>query len=161
MPGAAGLGSVAGGAPATPGPHSSRGLAEGGGDTGSAAAAAAHPGTPSKGPGSEYARFVEIFSPKSISQVNLSMHDHRTLAHVPLTHTGSGSSLQQLDAGLLLCDCRSDYARSEIGDGTASVVGGPDEQGPEHDLLPDLPPSWVPKLTVPRDMLDMRCPRVR
>lgn len=56
---------------------------------------------------------------------------------------------------------RSDYARSEIGDGTASVVGGPDEQGPEHDLLPDLPPSWVPKLTVPRDMLDMRCPRVR
>jgi hypothetical protein len=47
-----------------------------------------------------------------------------------------------------------------MGDGSATGNGPPDEQGPEHDLLPDLPPSWVPKLTIPHDMLDMRCPRV-
>lgn len=47
-----------------------------------------------------------------------------------------------------------------MGDGSATGNGTADEQGPEHDLLPDLPPSWVPKLTIPRDMLDMRCPRV-
>ena len=60
------------------------------------------------------------------------------------------------------CTHRSEYARSEMGDGSA--VGGPgaaDEPGPEYDLLPDLPPSWVPKLGVSRDMMDMRCPRVR
>jgi hypothetical protein len=56
--------------------------------------------------------------------------------------------------------CRSEYARSEMDDGSATGNGPADEQGPEHDLLPDLPPSWVPKLTIPRDMLDMRCPRV-
>ena len=28
-----------------------------------------------------------------------------------------------------------------------------------QDLTPDMPPSWVPKLTIPRDAFDMRCPR--
>lgn len=58
--------------------------------------------------------------------------------------------------------CRSEYARSEMGDGSAvgSSAPGPDELGPECDLLPDLPPSWVPQLAVARDMMDMRCPRV-
>jgi hypothetical protein len=54
---------------------------------------------------------------------------------------------------------RSEYARSEAGDG--STLGCPnDEPGPECHLLPDLPKSWVPKLAVARDMIDMRCPRV-
>jgi hypothetical protein len=30
----------------------------------------------------------------------------------------------------------------------------------EPDVVPDLPPSWVPKLTLPRDIFDMRCPKV-
>lgn len=55
---------------------------------------------------------------------------------------------------------RSEYARSEAGDG--STLGCPnDEPGPECYLLPDLPKSWVPKLAIARDMIDMRCPRVR
>lgn len=55
---------------------------------------------------------------------------------------------------------RSEYAASEIGDG--SISGAGDEGGPcEGELLPELPPSWVPKLAIPRDVLDMRCPRVR
>eukprot|EP00775_Hariotina_reticulata_P013287 gene13287-13418_t len=53
---------------------------------------------------------------------------------------------------------RSECARSEVNEGS-SVVMGEDPAGPEHDLLPDLPPSWVPKLSIPADMLDMRCPR--
>lgn len=36
-----------------------------------------------------------------------------------------------------------------------------EEVGHETELLPDLPPTWVPKLAVARDMMDMRCPRVR
>lgn len=28
-----------------------------------------------------------------------------------------------------------------------------------QDFVPDIPPSWVPKLTIPRDAFDMRCPR--
>jgi hypothetical protein len=60
------------------------------------------------------------------------------------------------------CWCRSEYARSEMGDGSAvGGSGSTDDPGPEFDLLPDLPPSWVPKLVVSRDMMDMRCPRVR
>lgn len=65
-------------------------------------------------------------------------------------------------AHILELSCRSEYARSEMGDGSA--VGGPcgeEAAGAEVDLLPDLPPSWVPKLAVARDMMDMRCPRVR
>lgn len=57
---------------------------------------------------------------------------------------------------------RSEYARSEMGDGSTVGASGPgDEPGAECYLLPDLPPSWVPKLSVARDMLDQRCPRVR
>jgi hypothetical protein len=49
-----------------------------------------------------------------------------------------------------------------MGDGSAvGGSGSTDDPGPEFDLLPDLPPSWVPKLVVSRDMMDMRCPRVR
>jgi hypothetical protein len=59
------------------------------------------------------------------------------------------------------CSHRSEYARSEAGDASAVGSSGPaDEPGPEFHLLPDLPPSWVPKLAVARDMMDMRCPRV-
>lgn len=48
-----------------------------------------------------------------------------------------------------------------MGDGSAVGASGPgDEPGAECYLLPDLPPSWVPKLSVARDMLDQRCPRV-
>lgn len=54
---------------------------------------------------------------------------------------------------------RSEYARSEMGD-VSSAQGAADEPGSEHDLMPGLPPSWVPKLAVARDMMDMRCPRV-
>eukprot|EP00878_Enallax_costatus_P044098 GHUV01052309.1.p2 GENE.GHUV01052309.1~~GHUV01052309.1.p2 ORF type:complete len:122 (-),score=22.63 GHUV01052309.1:267-632(-) len=68
--------------------------------------------------------------------------------------------VRSASALLAACCCRSEYARSEMGDGSASVAGQPNDDGPEHDLLPDMPPSWVPKLTIPRDMLDMRCPRV-
>jgi hypothetical protein len=28
-----------------------------------------------------------------------------------------------------------------------------------QDFIPELPPSWVPKLSIPRDTFDMRCPR--
>jgi len=35
--------------------------------------------------------------------------------------------------------------------GPSGIVGSGD----------DLPPSWVPKLHIPRDKLDMRCPKVR
>eukprot|EP00983_Pelagomonas_calceolata_P060069 1146208-Pelagomonas_calceolata.AAC.19 len=28
-----------------------------------------------------------------------------------------------------------------------------------QDLIPDIPPSWVPKMVIPRDAFDMRCPR--
>jgi len=55
--------------------------------------------------------------------------------------------------------CRSECARSEANEGS-SVLMCDDPTGPEQDLLPDLPPSWVPKLIIPADMLDMRCPRV-
>ncbi|KAL6761433.1 hypothetical protein V8C86DRAFT_3131553 [Haematococcus lacustris] len=34
-----------------------------------------------------------------------------------------------------------------------------DEEGGEQELVPDMPPSWVPKLSIPRDAFDMRCPR--
>ncbi|GFR42728.1 hypothetical protein Agub_g3646 [Astrephomene gubernaculifera] len=34
-----------------------------------------------------------------------------------------------------------------------------DGEGGEADVVPDIPPSWVPKLTIPRDAFDMRCPR--
>lgn len=48
-----------------------------------------------------------------------------------------------------------------MGDGSAVGASGPgDEPGAECYLLLDLPPSWVPKLSVARDMLDQRCPRV-
>lgn len=30
---------------------------------------------------------------------------------------------------------------------------------PSQDLIPDIPPSWVPKMVIPRDAYDMRCPR--
>lgn len=30
---------------------------------------------------------------------------------------------------------------------------------PKQELIPELPPSWVPKLSIPRDAFDMRCPR--
>lgn len=41
------------------------------------------------------------------------------------------------------------------------VDGGLDEgDGPDADVVPDMPPSWVPKLSIPRDAFDMRCPRV-
>ncbi len=42
--------------------------------------------------------------------------------------------------------------------GAGESEGG---EGGEADVVPDLPPSWVPKLVVPRDAFDMRCPRVR
>jgi hypothetical protein len=29
----------------------------------------------------------------------------------------------------------------------------------QQDLIPDIPPSWVPKMVIPRDAYDMRCPR--
>jgi hypothetical protein len=51
-----------------------------------------------------------------------------------------------------------------MGDGASSAVGAGgcgDDVAPGACLLPDLPPSWVPKLSVARDMMDMRCPRVR
>ncbi|KXZ51889.1 hypothetical protein GPECTOR_11g323 [Gonium pectorale] len=37
--------------------------------------------------------------------------------------------------------------------------GFEDGEGGEADVVPDIPPSWVPKLTIPRDAFDMRCPR--
>ncbi|GLI65995.1 hypothetical protein VaNZ11_009689 [Volvox africanus] len=36
---------------------------------------------------------------------------------------------------------------------------GDDGDGGEADVVPDIPPSWVLKLTIPRDAFDMRCPR--
>lgn len=47
-------------------------------------------------------------------------------------------------------------ADSYHGDG-----GGGDEDGGVGDsgLVPEVPPSWVPKLSIPRDAFDMRCPR--
>eukprot|EP00803_Ostreobium_quekettii_P006145 evm.model.scf_58.17 EVM.evm.TU.scf_58.17 scf_58:148652-165934(+) len=48
----------------------------------------------------------------------------------------------------------------------ASGVSGLDSGAPEDnakedksDALVDMPPSWVPKLTIGRDVFDMRCPR--
>ncbi|EFJ52641.1 hypothetical protein VOLCADRAFT_102618 [Volvox carteri f. nagariensis] len=43
------------------------------------------------------------------------------------------------------------------GDGLAGL--GEDGDGGEADVVPDIPPSWVLKLTIPRDAFDMRCPR--
>lgn len=54
---------------------------------------------------------------------------------------------------------RSEYARSEAGNGSTLGCSN-DEPGPECHLLPDLPKTWVPKLVIARDMIDMRCPRV-
>lgn len=34
-----------------------------------------------------------------------------------------------------------------------------EERAPEQTL--DMPPSWVPKLKIPREIFDMRCPKVR
>ncbi|PNW72944.1 hypothetical protein CHLRE_14g612700v5 [Chlamydomonas reinhardtii] len=45
---------------------------------------------------------------------------------------------------------------------TAETEGGgglDDGEGVEAEVVPDIPPSWVPKLTIPRDAFDMRCPR--
>jgi hypothetical protein len=30
---------------------------------------------------------------------------------------------------------------------------------PVQEVVSDMPPSWVPKLSIPRDTFDMRCPR--
>jgi len=40
-----------------------------------------------------------------------------------------------------------------------SQAVGEDGEGGEQDLIPDIPPSWVPKMVIPRDAFDMRCPR--
>eukprot|EP00879_Flechtneria_rotunda_P024804 GHRR01026321.1.p1 GENE.GHRR01026321.1~~GHRR01026321.1.p1 ORF type:complete len:382 (+),score=116.83 GHRR01026321.1:1409-2554(+) len=58
-----------------------------------------------------------------------------------------------------MCWSRSEYARSEYGEGSTTSKDQADDSRADGDLLPDMPPSWVPKLTIPRDMLDMRCPR--
>ncbi|KAG2491059.1 hypothetical protein HYH03_010505 [Edaphochlamys debaryana] len=42
------------------------------------------------------------------------------------------------------------------GDGTGGLDDG---EGGEGEVVPDMPPSWVPKLSIPRDAFDMRCPR--
>jgi len=65
---------------------------------------------------------------------------------------------------------RSDYARSEYGAdqsgagrgpaGSGNSGAGDDDPIAEAEALPDLPPTWVPELSVPRDQFDMRCPRV-
>jgi hypothetical protein len=56
---------------------------------------------------------------------------------------------------LLVAPCRSEY-----GDNTSSSGHGEEEEAGEQELMPDLPASWVTKLVIPRDVYDMRCPRV-
>ena len=44
--------------------------------------------------------------------------------------------------------------------GAVAATGGRDvTDAPEAEVVIDMPGSWVPKLTVARDMLDMRCPK--
>lgn len=38
--------------------------------------------------------------------------------------------------------------------------GSEDGDQIEKEWVPTIPPSWVPKLSIPRDAFDMRCPRV-
>jgi hypothetical protein len=47
-------------------------------------------------------------------------------------------------------------------EGHADGAGGlgEDGEGGEADVVPDIPPSWVSRLSIPRDAFDMRCPRV-
>ena len=53
-------------------------------------------------------------------------------------------------------DAASSYTgESQTGGGAAA-----DEQQ-EPEVVPDMPPSWVPKLSITRDVYDMRCPKVR
>ena len=55
---------------------------------------------------------------------------------------------------------RSEYAKSEYGGGSGAGAAGEEGDTLEEEVLPDMPPSWVPELLVPRGQLDMRCPRV-
>ncbi|GAX80447.1 hypothetical protein CEUSTIGMA_g7886.t1 [Chlamydomonas eustigma] len=43
-----------------------------------------------------------------------------------------------------------------VDDGGGDEEGGPLEPPP---VVPEMPPSWVPKLSIARDAFDMRCPR--
>ena len=50
------------------------------------------------------------------------------------------------------------------GEGGSGGLEGVEAQGdsgppPEPEVVPETPPSWVPKLSIPRDAFDMRCPR--
>lgn len=51
---------------------------------------------------------------------------------------------------------KSEYAKSEYG---GETLGGPEEDPSDQEVVPDMPPTWVPKLSIPRDAFDMRCPR--
>ncbi|GLC33992.1 Dynein regulatory complex subunit 7 [Pleodorina starrii] len=50
-------------------------------------------------------------------------------------------------------------ADSHAGGGGGDGGLGDDGDGVEADVVPDMPPSWVLKLSIPRDAFDMRCPR--
>jgi hypothetical protein len=34
------------------------------------------------------------------------------------------------------------------------------EEAVEPEVVPGIPASWVPRLSIPRDVYDMRCPKV-
>ena len=47
------------------------------------------------------------------------------------------------------------------GEGGGSAGGGAGDGGPPEPppVVPEMPPSWVPKLSIARDAFDMKCPR--
>ncbi|MEW5310705.1 MAG: hypothetical protein WDW38_002476 [Sanguina aurantia] len=72
----------------------------------------------------------------------------------------TGGGLSGRAGGRSIRDIRGDgLTPPRTADSYGESRGSEDGEQVEKEWVPTIPPSWVPKLSIPRDAFDMRCPR--